>query len=274
MATRKEKPIEFEEAEVIETTALAESPKNEVATTEDKSPMAMASQLLGQGVSIEQLNGILDLQERYEKREAEKAFHKSFASFKAEAIEIIKDAEVDYTHNGKRTHYHHATLGAWIKAVVPAMAKHGLSHYWESETTEKGSMSVSCVLCHADGYVRKFNPLVAQKDTSGGKNDIQGMCSTKSYLERYTFAAAVGLASSDGTDDDGQTAEETFDVEYITAEQEANIHALLNEISNGPKARDKNEKTFCTFYQVPSVDKLPAEDYDRAVTALEKRRDG
>ena len=40
-------------------------------------------------------------------------------------------------------------------------------------------------------------------DTSGGKNPIQGMGSSSSYLERYTFLQTVGIIGDD-MDNDGQ----------------------------------------------------------------------
>ena len=47
--------------------------------------------------------------------------------------------------------------------------------------------------------------MAAGPDGSGGKNAIQAIGSTVSYLERYTLLAATGLATED-QDDDGRGA--------------------------------------------------------------------
>lgn len=260
------KPIEFEdpiEAEVVEETALVNQ-EQAAAPAAVTTPLDLINQMGSQGVNVEQMTQLFELQLRFEENEAKKAFHKAFAAFKAEAIEIVKDKRVHYTSQKGTTDYNHATLGNWMRTVVPAMAKYGLSHYWETETTEDGKMKVACVICHEDGYTKQFPPMAAASDTSGGKNGIQGLGSAKSYLERYTFAAAVGLAASESEDDDGQTAE-GLDYETISADQLADLEALVDEVKDDPKA-------ICAWYKIKQLGDLALSDYDQLVTNLENKR--
>ncbi len=156
------------------------------------------------GLSIDMLEKFMDLAERNERREAEKAFHKAFAEFKANPPEIIKDKEVDYKKkDGSRTHYFHATLGNIVRAIIAEMSKYGLSHRWTIQ--QNGSrIKVGCVISHYLGH-SETTWMEAEADLSGGKNAIQAIASTTTYLERYTLQAATGIAVLE-EDDDGQGA--------------------------------------------------------------------
>ena len=64
--------------------------------------------------------------------------------------------------------------------------------------------------------------LTAAGDQSGGKNAIQALGSTISYLERYTILALTGLSTHE-MDDDAKG------VEYITEKQLSSLVDLANE---------------------------------------------
>src|SRR5258708_19874174 len=87
-------------------------------------PMQMLSAAVAKGVDTEQLTKLMDLQERWEKNEARKAYHAAFAAFKSEAISIIKRVGItDGPLKGKK----YADLAAAVDAATPALSKHGLS---------------------------------------------------------------------------------------------------------------------------------------------------
>jgi len=151
------------------------------------------------GLSIEMLEKFMDLAERNEKREAEKAFHKAFAAFKSDPPEIIKDKLVKYG----TTNYKHATIGNVVSAIISGMSKHGLSHRW-NVAQDGGNITVTCYITHDMGHCVETS-LSAGADQSGGKNAIQAIASTVTYLERYTLQAATGIAVLED-DDDGNGA--------------------------------------------------------------------
>ncbi len=168
------------------------------------SPAGMMLAALSQGASLEQVEKMMDLQERWEKREAEKAYNEAMASFSAEAIEIIKRKQVDYANSkGGRTQYKHAELSDVVEAVKPALARHGFSYRWDTQQTPDW-LSVTCILKHRLGHSESCT-LGGAPDDSGGKNRIQAVKSTKSYLERQTLEAICGVAEK-GEDNDGADA--------------------------------------------------------------------
>lgn len=163
-------------------------------------PMQMLSMAVSKGVSTEQLTQLMDLQDRWEKTEARKAFVSALNAFKANPPEIVKNKHVSFTTSRGTTAYDHATLDNVSATIGKALAEHGISHRWEVEQPDGGKIRVTCVLTHSQGHSERV-PLQASSDESGGKNSIQGVGSTVTYLQRYTLLAATGMAVKDSDDD-------------------------------------------------------------------------
>lgn len=191
------------ESDVLELTAVEPQSARPVAVQQAgalavNSPAAMMMAAMAQGVSPEQVGKMMDLQERWERREAEKAYNAAFAAFKAEAVRIIKNREVTAGPlNGKS----YAELHSVVNAVTPALSLHGLSASWKLTRDEPQWLEVTCVLKHVGGHSEVVS-MGGPPDTGGAKNAIQARASTKSYLERYTLKAICGVAEG-GDDDDG-----------------------------------------------------------------------
>lgn len=153
------------------------------------------------GANIEMLERLLDLQQRFEEREAEKAMVQAMSAFKREPIEIYKRKRVGYeTNSGDFVGYKHAQLSDVTDAIAPAMARHGLSFGWDVEQSGN-QITVHCIVTHERGCSRKVT-MVGAPDTSGKKNAIQQVASTVTYLQRYTLLAVTGMSTKD-EDDDG-----------------------------------------------------------------------
>ena len=82
-------------------------------------PMAMISQAVANGASMEMIEKLMALQERIEAGQARKAFDAALAAAKAEFPVIAKNRLVDFeTNNGaSRTTYRHEDLGEIARAV-------------------------------------------------------------------------------------------------------------------------------------------------------------
>ena len=162
------------------------------------SPMGMMLSAIQQGATLEQVEKMMDLQERWEKKEAKKSYDAAFANFKAEAVQIIKGKLItDGPLKGKS----HAELCDVVDAVTPALSKHGLSSSWKITKDEPAWMEVTCYLRHVGGHEESVS-MGGPPDAGGAKNAIQARASTKTYLERYTLKGITGL-SERNDDDDG-----------------------------------------------------------------------
>jgi hypothetical protein len=144
------------------------------------------------------------LQERWEANEARKAHAAAFSAFKADAVTIIKGTTIkDGPLKGKK----HADLFDVVSAVTPGLSKHGLSVSWKLTKDEKDWLEVTCYLKHVGGHV-EFVSMGGAPDSGPGRNAIQARGSTKTYLERYTSLAILGMAASDADDDGDGGAED------------------------------------------------------------------
>lgn len=226
-------------------------------------PMEMVGRALEMGVSADILKQMMDLRDREEARNAKLAFTRAVAAAKAELRPIMKTREVDYTPQGKsRVNYRHEDLAGIEEQVTPILTKHGLSYTYESDNGPDKPITVTCVLEHIDGHATR-TPLSAGADTSGGKNSLQAIASAVTYLQRYTLKLALGLSVSH--DDDGRKSDETTS-DFITEAQRNTILQLIEE-SGTPVEK------FCEWAKIDAVPQLLARHYEKAVGALQARKE-
>jgi hypothetical protein len=185
-----------------------------VPVPEAQNPMQMLATAVARGTDPAQLQALMDLQERWEKGEARKAFVVAINAFKANPPQIVKDKLVEFQTSKGTTRYKHALSGQASEQIGAALAAHGISHRWEVEQAEK--IRVTCILTHALGHSERCT-LQASPDDSGGKNSIQAVGSTVSYLQRYSLFAATGLVPVDADDDaKGGAATHAMDERRVT----------------------------------------------------------
>lgn len=177
-----------------QTEAVDEQALMKAATT--LTPAMMVEKALTSGAGVEVLERLLALQERWEVGLAKKSFSNAMSEMRAELPKILKDHKVSFG----TTNYKHEDLGDMVESLNPVMSKHGLSFSWRTENPTLTTVKVTCIVTHRDGHSEETS-LIGPNDTSGGKNAIQGIGSSTSYLERYTLKAILGMASSH--DDDG-----------------------------------------------------------------------
>jgi|HubBroStandDraft_4_1064222.scaffolds.fasta_scaffold05566_14 hypothetical protein len=170
------------------------------------SPVELLRIAVSQNANVDQLTKLMDLQERWERREAKRAYDAAMKAFKAAAPQITKNHQVGFEAKDPskgRTDYKHATLDHVCDALVGALAQHGIYHSWKV-TQESQWIHVTCILTHELGHSEETT-LMGAPDNTGNKNAIQAVGSTVTYLQRYTLLAACGLATSN-SDNDGRGA--------------------------------------------------------------------
>jgi len=238
-------------------------PQNEQApVTAVNSPADIMQLAMNKDLDLDRIEKMLELQTKYEEREAKKAYTQAMANFKANPPEISKDKNVQYQTSKGQTNYSHATLGNVTQKINQALAGHDLSAGWKTEQ-DKDNITITCTITHALGHSESTS-LSAGADTSGGKNSIQAVGSTITYLERYTLLALTGLATHD-QDDDGRGSEGEGLV-YITDNQKSTIVDMIADTS-------ANEARFLKYLGAESIDTIPATFYNRAIKALEVKKE-
>jgi len=228
-------------------TDLAKIAQTEI-TPAQITPMDLLQKATESGADLDKLEKLMDLQERWEKRESHKAYISAKTTFLAGCPPIEKTKK---GHNSK-----YSPLADTIKIVRPLLTDCGFSYDWKIKQNE-GKIEVTCVLSHIDGHSEEC-PLEADADSTGSKNAVQALGSTVQYLKRYSFEAILGISSQD-EDDDGKGA-----VQYITPDQVAKLQEINSE-------RGNNSQDLCTYLQVSSLSALPKSRFNEAMQAVKSK---
>ncbi len=241
----------------IETTPPEKGNDQEVATSDSNGLMRLIERAtLDPSFDVAKLEKLLDVKERWEATEARRAFVVAKADFSAEAPKLLKNKHVGYDlKTGGRTEYDHATLDSIADALAPILGKFGLTYRWETGQAEN-AIKVTCILTHVMGHSETVT-LQAPPDPSGGKNNIQAVGSTVSYLQRYTLLAITGQATAD-QDDDGAY------VGFITGDQKDELIELM-------KGTGADTAKFLAYLNIPTIDQLPGRRFAEAKGALERK---
>ena len=106
-----------------------EEPTQALAVQSISPVMALADKLAEGTITAEQMEKMLDVQMKWEKNEAEKAYHVAMGKFQENAPAIIKSKQ---GHNCM-----HADLAIDIVAkVAPLLSEQGLSHKWITKSMD------------------------------------------------------------------------------------------------------------------------------------------
>jgi hypothetical protein len=229
--------------------------KSEVVASEHApstavTPMEMLATAIDKGMPVETIDKLMTLAERYQANHARMSFNAAVADAKAETPVIVRNRS---GHNNKR----YADFAAIASVVDPILGRHGLGYRFRTVQDDK-TIRTTCVLFHKDGYSEE-NTLAGPADASGSKNAIQAIGSTLTYLQRYSLVQALGLAAGD--DDDGKTATSGGS---ITADQLKTLESKFAQVGGVSPAT-------LAYFEVASLAELPAKDFDRVLTAVNKK---
>lgn len=176
----------------------------------ESSPAGLMLAAMSRGASLEQVEKMMDLQERWEKREAEKAFREAFAAFRGENIIIPKTKHVDRKGGGS---FDQAEYDEVCRRLSPALSRHGFSFRhdvrfgskrWMVDGVENDEawVYVNCHLEHKAGHAESLL-LEGPPGDQSVNSPVQNMQVTASYLKRQSLLAITGTATG-GEDDENK----------------------------------------------------------------------
>jgi hypothetical protein len=227
-------------------------------------PMEMLGRAVAEGAGIETLTKLMELEERWEKNRARKAFNNALADAKAEIPVITKNRHVGFQskkEGAARTDYWHEDLAEIARTIDPILSRHGLLYRWRPHNGPNEPVTVTCIVSHRDGHFEETT-LSGAPDSTGNKNSHQAIASAVTLLERYTLKAALGLAASN--DDDGRAAGPGA---TVSDQQAAEILRLV-------QATKSNIDLFLKWAGAPSIPDIPAAKYETAIKLLNSKMRG
>lgn len=229
-------------------------------------PAAIISLMMSRpDIDLDKVERMFVLQREFEQYNAEKAFNAAMSDFRKLCPAVVNDKEVSYVTDKGETYYKFASLAGTIERVKEAMTDCGLSHRWKTGQ-EGDQIVVTCYLTHALGGHDEVT-LKSGRDASGGKNYIQSLKSTVSYLQRITFFAVLGLASGDDGDDgkgsqyDGKCGSMVAESQDITMINEEQINIIRKALESVGRTEDK----FLASFQLSSWSEVHADSFKAAL---------
>lgn len=216
-------------------------------------------------VDVGKLSALLELQERVLGKQAEAAFNQAFGRLIPKLPRIKKGGRVEYPKDKKNPDgpkekaFNFARWEDIDEIIRPLLLEEGftLSFNTSPRQGDGGGIVVTGTLLHSSGHTRSASIPLAL-DSSGGKNNIQGMGSTFSYGKRYTTTALLNLVF-EGEDDDGKRGGMSF----ISDAQVAELRGLLDATKTG-EARFLETLTS----EARNIEEVEARDFARLKNAL------
>ncbi|MEH6451268.1 MAG: ERF family protein [Oleispira sp.] len=169
------------------------------------------------GADIDKLERLMQLQERYDAKNARSSFAQALGMFQANCPSIKK------LKKGHNSNY--APLEDIISQVKEVMFNSGLCYSFSQKQADN-QIEVSCHLSHVDGHTETVS-MRSEADKSGNKQAIQAIASTVTYLRRYTFTGVTGIVPCD-EDSDGRI-EKAVVIEHCDSSQVIKINELLDK---------------------------------------------
>jgi len=211
------------------------------------------------------MQALLDMQERIEDRDAQKAWTIAFNAMQGELPTIDKDGKIDHgdgvTAKGNaRLKTRFSTFSNLMEVCKPIMHRHGFTLSSLIEPGSDGKINVISMLDHIAGKSRLSRfPMGA--DATGGKNNQQGWGSSQQYGMRYNMLALLQIVTKarEDVDNDGFKVDDP-----ITQVQLVELIALADK-AGADKAK------FCVVMNVEAFADIRQSRFEEAKKQLNRK---
>ena len=165
-----------------------------VAEEAEMSPQALITLAIEKNVSVETMEKLMDLQDRWEIKKSKKQFDEAMASFQIDCPVIEKKKEVK--NNSGMVLYSYAPLEVIVKETKNLLKKHGFNYSFKTKT-EKDNMTVECIAKHIGGHSESSTMEVPTVGGTGIMSAPQKVASAMTFAKRYTFCNVFGIITAD-----------------------------------------------------------------------------
>ena len=205
-------------------------------------------------VDVAKMQQLMEMQERWEARQAEAAFNSDFAAAMLEMPRVVKRGVKDMGAKGAIPYALYEDLDL---AIRPIEAKYGFARSFSTRIADKVGTVMILRLTHRAGHSitsERFCP----PDPGPGRNETQALGSGDSYGRRYLTLSTWNIITV-GADDDGAATS------YVSKVQGAEIKALVQEC----KLPDDRVKTMLKWAGgADSIDHIEGKRFDAVMARL------
>ena len=152
---------------------------------------------------IAKLERLIELKRTIDMDRARGEFFAAFAEMQGEIPEVTEKGEIKVEGSVRSRFAKNEDIQ---RVVKPILRRHGFALSFRNEwMADMKALKVIGILSHRSGHSER-DEFIAAADTSGSKNAIQALGSTRSYGQRYTTIALLNIATRE--DDDGHKSED------------------------------------------------------------------
>lgn len=232
-------------------------------------PMTMLATMVEKGIDPDKLGKMMDLAERWQAKESEKAFSAAMNLCQQEMPTVVKD-KINSQTNKK-----YAPVETVQTYAKPVYIRHGFSLCFGTEPGVAATLTTVYVdIHHIGGHVKRvylYNVPLDDKGPKGGevKTQVQGLMSSMSYAQGRLIKLGFNLTTAD-EDKDGR-------IGFVTAEQIGQINDAIKSC-NDESERTKNPNKavdidkFKAWLNVEDLSEMSASKVQDALNFLELKR--
>ena len=217
-------------------------------------PDSLLQMVAERGATPEEVEKWMALKERWDEKQAKKAYIKAMAEFQRRCPAIANTKPVK--NKTGTLLYSYAPLSAIVSAVGKLESELGFSHRFNTEPQESGGARVSCIVTHIEGHSETTTVTIpATKGMNTNASQDHGI--VIAYGQRYSYRGAFGLTT--GIEDtDARTPP-------LTIEQ---VSVLQKAIEDG----GVDLKTVLAHGQCDALEDFPQAEYERTLAQCQKRK--
>lgn len=175
--------------------------KNAVAVTQSANPTTLIERAIEKGLDVDKMTKLFDLQERWEKKEAKKAFDLAMAKLQSELTVIEKNKEGGKTNSGQVAYYY-APLEFIVEKTKDVIGRNGFSYNFKTENAAD-RVKVVCIVKHEGGHSEESTMETGLSTKTSVMSAPQQTAATVTFNKRYAFMNAFGITVG-GEDNDAQ----------------------------------------------------------------------
>lgn len=249
---------------MAEGTALVERTDATPPAVVDEKPGSLLQAIVAMAenpaVDVTKLDAILQMQEKLERRQAEKEFTAAFARLSAKLPRVKKSGTIELGEDKAGKKRGSIAFARWEdmdKIIRPLLIDEGFALSFDStqRAGDGGGIVVTATLMHSAGHSRTASMALAL-DAGPGRNNLQAMGSSLSYGKRYTTEMLLNIVR-EGEDDDGVAA----GMKFVTTEQAAELDKAMREKGIDPDR-------ILRYFEIADVRNLKADNFAPAMNMV------
>jgi hypothetical protein len=189
-------------------------PTHEIMEVQEQAtPMTLIAQAIQNNIPVETMEKLMDLQDRWEAKQAKKAYDESMANFQAECP-IIKKSKQAKDNSGKVL-YKFAPIEDIDAQTKDLRNKHGFSHSFKT-LTAADKITAICIVKHISGHSEESDFEVPSTGGTSIMSGPQKAAAALTFAKRYAFCNSFGIMTSD---EDNDAKKEAKDIATDKVEQ-------------------------------------------------------